>query len=82
MGISDLAVVVSGDGGVRIINDAGATVRQVAGASGFLHAAGISADGGVVAIGGQAGVLAVWKDLASAPVMSFASPSTGGGSAR
>ena len=63
LGVSDQAVAVSGDGQIRILNDAGAVVRTVAGVSPeFFQASAVTPDGHWAAVAGQTGQLTVWHE--------------------
>jgi WD40 repeat protein len=77
LGVSDQALAVSGDGQVRILNDAGAVVRTVAGiAPEFFQASAVTPDGHWAAVAGQTGQLTVWHEPpdAGAPI-TFPPPS-------
>ena len=72
LGLSDQAVAVSGDGQIRIVNEAGAAVKAIPGARDFFHAAAVTPDGGLLAVGGESGVLWLWREPFTAPPLSFA----------
>lgn len=71
LGLSDQAVAASGDGQLRIINEAGAAVKSIPGARDFFHAAAVTPDGRVLAVGGESGVLWLWREPFTAPPVSF-----------
>jgi len=63
LGVSDQALAVSGDGQVRILNEAGNVVRSVAGiAPEFFQASAVTPDGHWAAVAGQSGRLDVWHE--------------------
>ena len=75
VGLSDQAVAAGGDGQVRIVNEAGATVKGLPGASDFFHAAAITPDGSLFAVGGESGTLFLWREPFNSPPVTFDSPS-------
>jgi WD40 repeat protein len=76
LGISDLAMVASGEGQIRIVNELGATIRNVGGATAFLHASAVTADAKILVAGGQEGAFIVWRDLGAPPTSVFSRPPT------
>jgi WD40 repeat protein len=66
------AIAVAGDGQIKIVNETGGTVRALQTLGDFLQAAAITADGRTLIVGGQSGVLTVWKQLTDPPAMAFA----------
>jgi WD40 repeat protein len=75
IGLGDQAIAAGGDGQIRILNEAGATVKAIGGASDFFHAAAITPDGSLLAVGGESGVLFLWREPFTSPPMTFAPPS-------
>jgi WD40 repeat protein len=70
VGLSDQAVAVGGDGQIRILNEAGAVVKGIGGASDFFHAAAVTPDGGILAVGGESGTLFIWREpFTSSPLV-------------
>jgi WD40 repeat protein len=68
-------LTASGDGAVRMWNaDNGGNIRQFPGASDFLYAVGASADGEVVAAGGEDGVVRVYNGKTGALVKAALPP--------
>lgn len=75
VGVSDEAVVSSGDHRVRLIKEDGKTVRDYDGADDFQHAVAVTPDGAVVVAGGEAGLLKIWDGKESKPKGTFEAPS-------
>jgi WD40 repeat protein len=67
-------VTVSGDGGVRFWNVNSANIGNFSAAPDFLYSVGLSADGNLVAVGGQEGVVRVFN-RAGGPPKSLLPPS-------
>lgn len=74
IGLSDQAVAASGDGQIRILNEAGATVKGIPDANDFFHAAAITPDGSLLTVGGESGILFLWRAPFNSPAMTFAPP--------
>lgn len=72
VGLSDQAVAAGGDGQIRILNEAGAVVKTLPSASDFFHAAAVTPDGGILAVGGESGTLFVWREPFKASPLGFA----------
>ena len=68
------AIAVAGDGQIKIINETGGAVRALQTLADFLQAAAVSADGRTLIVGGQSGVLTVWRQLTDPPATSFLPP--------
>lgn len=64
LGSGDAVVTSSGDGKVRLVSSEGAQVKLLPGAMAFLNTLSASRTGGLVAAGGDDGVMHVW-DVAS-----------------
>jgi WD40 repeat protein len=65
LGATAEVVACSGDHSVRVWNvETGEFVRQHVGAEGFLHSLGVSPDGGVLAAGGEEGIVWIWSGAA------------------
>jgi WD40 repeat protein len=62
VGITDQTVATSGDNQVRIVRENGDKVRGFEGPSDFMNSAATTANGKIIAAGGQDGVLRVWAD--------------------
>jgi WD40 repeat protein len=77
LGLSDQAVAASGDGQIRIVNEAGAAVKSIPGPRDFFHAAAVTPDGNLLAVGGESGVLWLWREPFTAPPLSFGPSSSG-----
>ena len=60
LGDTDQVVAASGDPKVRIVHDNGSEVRSLDGETDLVYCVAASLDGGVLAAGGQDGVLRVW----------------------
>ena len=67
-------LAVAGDSAARFVDENGKTVRSFGGASDFLHAAAVTADGSVVAAGGQDGALRIWNGADGKLRSTFAAP--------
>jgi WD40 repeat protein len=75
LGVSEQVLAASADGQLRILSDAGAAVRSVTGIpADFFHAAAAAPDGHTVAVAGQSGQLAVWRE--PSPALTFPPPTT------
>jgi WD40 repeat protein len=61
VGITDQALVTSGDNQVRLVRENGDKVRSFEGATDFVNAGAATPDGKIVVAGGQDGVLRVWN---------------------
>ncbi len=72
VGVSDEAVLCSGDGQVALIKEKGDRVRSFAGATDYVNAAAATPDGSVVIAGGADGVLRVWNGKDGKLVAEFA----------
>jgi len=72
LGLSDQAVAVSGDGQIRVFNETGAAVKTIAGARDFFHAAAVTPDGGVLAVGGETGAMFLWREPFTSPPLTVA----------
>ena len=60
VGLSDEAVLSGGDGQVLLVKSGGEKVRSFTGATDYVYAVAIDADGSVVLAGGADGVLRAW----------------------
>ena len=70
------AVAVAADGQIKIINESGATLRALQNAGDFLQAAALTSDGRTLIVGGQSGVLKVWRQLTDPAAMIFPPPAS------
>ena len=61
VGVSDEAVLSSGDGQVALFKDKGDKIRSCAGATDYVNAVAATPDGNVIVAGGADGVLRVWN---------------------
>ncbi|HEY2584850.1 MAG TPA: c-type cytochrome domain-containing protein [Tepidisphaeraceae bacterium] len=71
LGLTDQVVAAAGDGQVRIFNEAGATVRSVPTSGDFFHAVAMTPDGHLMALGGESGVLSLWREPFTSAPLSF-----------
>lgn len=78
LGLTDQAVAAGGDGQIRILNEAGATVKLVPGASDFFHAIAVTPDASLLAVGGENGILSVWREPFTSVPLSFPPPGAKG----
>ncbi len=79
LGLTDQAFVTTAEKRARILRiplGNPANVRDLSGAVDVLHAGGVSIGGGVVAAGGESGVLRVWKVADGKLIASFEPPVT------
>jgi len=67
-------VTSSGDNKVRLVSVDGKEVRSFADVADFMQSAAVSADGKVVAAGGQDSVLRVWNAADGGKVAAFSPP--------
>ena len=77
LGLTDQAFVTTAEKRARILRiplGNPANVRDLSGAVDVLHAGGVSIGGGVVAAGGESGVLRVWKVADGKLIASFEPP--------
>ena len=68
------AIAVAADGQIKIINEAGGTVRALQTVNDFLQATAVTTDGRTLIVGGQSGVLTVWRQLTDPPAIIFPPP--------
>ncbi len=71
LGATSQIVTAAGDRQVRIVTDQGGQVRSIANLPTFLHALATSADGSLVAAGGEDGILRVWTTADGKEVATF-----------
>jgi WD40 repeat protein len=72
VGVSDEAVLSGGDGQVVLVKGNGEKVHSFAGASDYVYAAAVTADGSVVVGGGADGLLRTWDAKSGKPTAEFA----------
>ena len=75
VGITDQALVCSGDNQVRIVKENGDKIRTFDGVADFMYAGAVTPDGKIVVAGGQDGVLRIW-DGADGKVRAVFAPPT------
>jgi WD40 repeat protein len=71
LGGGDVAATSSGDGKVRLISSDGAQVKLLPGVTAFMNTLSASRTGGLVAAGGDDGVLHVWNVASGKTVQRF-----------
>jgi WD40 repeat protein len=71
VGVTDQAVVASGDHQVRLVRDNGEKVRAFEGGTDFMNAVAATPDGRVIVAGGQDGTLRIWNGRDGKPLASF-----------
>jgi WD40 repeat protein len=74
VGITDQAIVGSVDHQIRIITDAGASLRSFSGPADYIHAAAITADAKTYLCAGQSGALYLWDVPAGRLAATFPPP--------
>jgi WD40 repeat protein len=72
IGITDHALVSSGDDQIRTISDTGEKIRSYEGATNFVNSASATPDGRIVIAGGDDGVLRVWNGTNAQVIATFA----------
>ena len=76
VGISDQALVCSGDNQVRIVKENGDKIRTFDGVADFMYACAVTPDGKIVIAGGQDGVLRIWDGADGKVRAAFAPPTS------
>ena len=71
VGDGDTVVTCSGDAKVKTFKDNGGEEKSLAGATDFMYTAAASADGKLIAAGGQDGVVRVWSMPEGKAVVTF-----------
>jgi WD40 repeat protein len=74
LGVTDQVVAASSDGQVRLLRDNGEKVRACEGATDFVNAVAATADGTILAAGGQDSVLRVWNGATGQLIAAFPPP--------
>ena len=74
VGVTDQALVTSGDKKVKLIKEDGNGVRDFGGVNDFQHAAAVTPDGRVVVAGGEASVLRIWDGQSGREIAKFEAP--------
>jgi WD40 repeat protein len=63
IGTSDLLAAASGDGVVKLVNEAGNVSKTTSAKTAFLQSGAVTPDGKLIAVGGEAGAVTIWREL-------------------
>ena len=66
IGTSDLLAAASGDGVVKLVNEAGNVSKTASAKTAFLQSGAVTPDGKLIAVGGEAGAVIIWRELEGA----------------
>ena len=74
IGLSNQALLTSGDGQIQIVDDQGKKIRSMSGSTDYVYAAAATADGSTIVAGGLDGTLRIWNGADGKLVNEFQAP--------